>query len=279
MTSQGKARTLYVSDLNRTLLRSDGTLSGESARLINAALDDGVLFTYATARSFSSSRRVTEPLRLVLLLITYGGTITTDPHTGAPVDVRLLAQHLIRATIASCANHPTSEPLLHTFEQGRDWLRWRPDRETAGISAFLKLRAGDPRLRPITRADPIDFAAVLYVAILAPVVDLVELRTELRPTLDECADFLSEDPSTPGFHWLEFHSPEGTKARAIQRLMAALDVDRLVVFGDGPNDAPMFDIADESYAVANAIPELKAIATAVLDTNDQDAVARWIGAR
>ena len=278
MTSQGTARTLYVSDLDRTLLRSDGTLSAESARLINAALDDGVLFTYATARSFSSSRRVTETLRLVLPLITYGGTITTDPHTGTPVDVRLLAQDLITATIGSCANHPTSEPLLHTFEQGRDWLRWRPDRETAGITAFLNLRAGDPRLRPITRADPIDLAAVFYVAILAPGADLAELRIDLRPTLDQCADFLTEDPSTPGFHWLEFHSPEGTKARAIQRLMAALNVDRLVVFGDGPNDAPMFDIADESYAVANAIPELKAIATAVLDTNDQDAVARWVGA-
>jgi hydroxymethylpyrimidine pyrophosphatase-like HAD family hydrolase len=279
MTSPGKDRTLYVSDLDRTLLRSDGTLSTESARLINAALEDGVLFTYATARSFSSSRRATESLRLVLPLITYGGTITTDPHTGAPADIQLLEQALITATIASCENRPTTQPLLHTFEQGSDWLRWRPERQTAGISAFLNLRAGDPRLRPITRADPIDLAAVFYVAILAPIAELMDVRTDLRPTLDQCADFLTEDPSTPGFHWLEFHSPEGTKARAIQRLMATLGVDRLVVFGDGPNDAPMFDIADESYAVANAIPELKAIATAVLDTNDQDAVARWIDAR
>jgi hydroxymethylpyrimidine pyrophosphatase-like HAD family hydrolase len=38
----------------------------------------------------------------------------------------------------------------------------------------------------------------------------------------------------------------------------------------------MFEIADESYAVANAIPALKAIATGVIDSNDQDAVAHWI---
>lgn len=94
--------------------------------------------------------------------------------------------------------------------------------------------------------------------------------------LVECADFLTEDPSTPGLPWLEFHSPEGTKAKAIQRLISGLNVDRLVVFGDGPNDLPMFEIANESYAVANAIPALKAIATGVIGSNDQDAVAHWI---
>jgi Cof subfamily protein (haloacid dehalogenase superfamily) len=276
MTSRGSQRTLYVSDLDRTLLHSDSTVGTNTVRLINAAIDDGVLFTYATARSFSSSRRVTEPLRLVLPLITYGGTITADPHTGVPAGVHLLGQDIIETTIATCTNHPNAEPLLHTFEDGRDWLRWRPDRQTPGVSAFLNARKGDPRLRPITRTDPIDFDAVFYIAILATAADLKDLRTDLQPTLDLCADFLTEDPSTPGLTWLEFHSPEGTKARAIQRLMTTLGADRLVVFGDGPNDVPMFEIADESYAVANAIPALKAIATGVIDSNDQDAVAHWI---
>lgn len=276
MTSRGGKRTLYVSDLDRTLLHSDSTLGADSVRLINLAIDGGMLFTYATARSFSSSRRVTEALRLVLPLITYGGTITADPHTGAPSSVHLLGRDIIETTIATCANHPNAEPLLLTFEDGRDWLRWRSDRETPGVSAFVNARTGDARLRPITRTDPVDFAAVFYVTILAPAADLKDLRTDLQPTLDLCANFLTEDPSTPGLPWLEFHSPEGTKAKAIQRLRTALGADRLVVFGDGPNDLPMFEIADESYAVANAIPAVKAIATGVIGSNDQDAVAHRI---
>jgi hydroxymethylpyrimidine pyrophosphatase-like HAD family hydrolase len=38
----------------------------------------------------------------------------------------------------------------------------------------------------------------------------------------------------------------------------------------------MFEIADEGYAVQNADPALKAIATAIIDSNEQDGVARWL---
>lgn len=40
----------------------------------------------------------------------------------------------------------------------------------------------------------------------------------------------------------------------------------------------MFDMADEAYAVANAVPELKARATAVIGGNNEDGVARWLEA-
>ena len=38
----------------------------------------------------------------------------------------------------------------------------------------------------------------------------------------------------------------------------------------------MFEIADECYAVGNAVESLKQIATAVIDTNDRDGVAKWL---
>ncbi|MCM1416322.1 MAG: HAD family hydrolase, partial [bacterium] len=42
------------------------------------------------------------------------------------------------------------------------------------------------------------------------------------------------------------------------------------------NDIPMFEISDECYAVANAAPELKALATDVIASNDEDGVAKWL---
>ena len=48
------------------------------------------------------------------------------------------------------------------------------------------------------------------------------------------------------------------------------------IIGDGKNDISMFLAADECYAMGNAVPELKAIATAVIDTNNNDGVARWL---
>ena len=55
-----------------------------------------------------------------------------------------------------------------------------------------------------------------------------------------------------------------------------LGCDKLVVFGDNINDIPMFEVADECYATENAVPELKAIATGIISTNDDDGVAHWI---
>ena len=67
-----------------------------------------------------------------------------------------------------------------------------------------------------------------------------------------------------------------SKSHAAAQLKAQLGCDRLVVFGDGKNDIDMFQIADESYAVENAAPELKAVATGVIGSNNDDAVAKWL---
>ena len=67
-----------------------------------------------------------------------------------------------------------------------------------------------------------------------------------------------------------------TKANAILQLKEILGCDKVVCFGDAENDIPMFQIADECYAVANAVPELKAIATGVIGSNAEDGVAKWL---
>ena len=67
-----------------------------------------------------------------------------------------------------------------------------------------------------------------------------------------------------------------SKSNAIRQLKGLLGCDKLVVFGDGKNDIDMFELADESYAVENAVPELKEVATGVIGCNDEDGVAHWL---
>lgn len=272
------SRTLYVSDLDGTLLGSDGTVSARSAELLNEVIAGGGLVTYATARSFSSSRKATEGARFALPVITYGGTMRVDPDTGERSEVRLLAAATVGRALAASERHDGVQLILHTLEDGDDWIRWNPDHVTPGTARFVAHRAGDRRLRPITLDDPVDVASVFYVVSLAPPAELIAYRAHLTPDLGEIAHFLSKDAHTPGLDWFEFHSIDGTKAAAISRLAANLDADRLVVFGDNHNDVPMFELADEAYAVANAVPELTTIATGVLSAHDSDAVAEWIAA-
>lgn len=76
--------------------------------------------------------------------------------------------------------------------------------------------------------------------------------------------------------WLEIMPKSTSKSNAIKQLKTLLGCDKLIVFGDGKNDIDMFEIADESYAVQNAHDELKKKATAIIPSNDEDGVAKWI---
>ena len=79
-----------------------------------------------------------------------------------------------------------------------------------------------------------------------------------------------------GERWFEILPPRATKANAIARLKELLGCDRVVCFGDAENDISMFGIADECYAMANAVDELKAIATDVIGSHEEDGVARFL---
>lgn len=67
-----------------------------------------------------------------------------------------------------------------------------------------------------------------------------------------------------------------TKAEAILKLKELWGCDKVISFGDAINDIPMFQVSDECYAVANAVLELKKIATGVIGSNDEDGVSQWL---
>ena len=69
---------------------------------------------------------------------------------------------------------------------------------------------------------------------------------------------------------------KATKTEAIRKLNELQGCSHVVSFGDAVNDIPMFEISDECYAVDNAVEELKAIADGVIESNEEDGVAKWL---
>ena len=51
-------KTLYISDLDGTLLRSSETTSDYTNKTINRLTEQGMIFSYATARSFVTAKKV-----------------------------------------------------------------------------------------------------------------------------------------------------------------------------------------------------------------------------
>ena len=50
----------------------------------------------------------------------------------------------------------------------------------------------------------------------------------------------------------------------------------LAAFGDDSNDIEMLRECGAGVAVSNAIGEVRAIASRICDTNDNDGVAKWL---
>ena len=270
--------TLYVSDLDGTLLGPDAAVSARTVEVVGEFVAAGGLFTYATARSFISASKVTAGLRLELPVITYGGAIIVDPRSGQPRPPVLLPAAVVVAVQAESLVPDAVQPILFARHGGRERLCWLAGRATPAVEGFLARRRGDPRLMPLTSWDEIDPGSVFYLSVLGERAPVAALRERLTPVLVGCHVVFGEDVYVPGEYWLELSAAAATKARAIEAVRAEVGADRLVCFGDNQNDLSMFAIADESLAVANAVPDVLAAATGVIGSNAESGVAEWLSA-
>jgi len=77
---------------------------------------------------------------------------------------------------------------------------------------------------------------------------------------------------------LELSAPGITKASGLARMAEHFGVDAadVVAFGDAPNDIPMLEWAGTGYAVANAHTDVKAAATHLTASVDDDGVAQVV---
>ena len=266
-----KKRTLYVSDLDGTLLQSDQTVSTFTAKTINGLIQNGLLFSYATARSYATASKVTAGLRLRIPVIVFNGTFVIDTDTQSRLISHLFTQEET-AIIQSVLSAHRITPIVNAFFDNREKFSYVQGKENPGILDFLEQRKHDPRKNPITDIRQLYRGEVFHIA-------CIDEEEKLRPAYEH---FKNDFPCVlyrdiyGDKTWLEIHPKGATKASAILALKDMLICDRVICFGDGKNDIPMFRIADECYATANAEPELKKIANAVIDGNNADGVAKWL---
>lgn len=69
-----------------------------------------------------------------------------------------------------------------------------------------------------------------------------------------------------------------TKGQALIDFCAEKDIDlqETICFGDSGNDIAMFEVAPVAYAVDNAIPQIKELATGIIDSVEDDGVAKFL---
>lgn len=267
-------KTLYVSDLDGTLLRGDATLGARTMAVINALSARGLPFTYATARSLTSARAATRGLAVHLPAVVYNGCMLVQPDTGERLAFDGFTQEEARFAAETIRAHGIW-PLVYAHAEGRERVSWVPEHENDGMRRYLSLRRGDPRMYPAADDRLFDGEPFYYTCIgrreeLLPLYDDVRADGRFRCTLQQ-------ELYRPEY-WCELMPARASKAAGIARLKALLGFERVVSFGDAVNDIPMFEASDECYAVENAAPELIARATGVIADCEHDGVAEWLAA-
>jgi len=262
--------TLYVSDLDGTLLRSNEATSEYTNQVINSLVDKGMIFSYATARSLITAKKVTKGIEAKIPLIVYNGAFVIDNITED-----ILIANYFDESVHSVLEDLFSNsvyPIVYAYINGKERFSVVREMCTKGMNVFLESRKGDIRTNAVNALSKLKEGDIFYIT-------CIDEPEKLKPLYDKYKDkyhCVYQTDIYTNEQWLEIMPLEASKSNAIKQLRTMLDCEKLIVFGDGKNDIDMFQMADESYAVANAHEELKKLATDVILSNDDDGVARWL---
>lgn len=266
-------KTLYVSDLDGTLMHKDLKISDFSVKTINALVGKGVAFTYATARSISSAGTITKDLNLKLPVITRNGAVLADNNTGKIIEKALFTEKEVEMLKDMLPELPKTGFVSCYF--GDDMKKvFAGSLHTAELQGYLDYYKDDPSVVTVSDLSEMFMGNPGYVTIIGDKDEIEPLYIRTREYNGwEC---LFQKDVYRDEYWLEIAPRNSTKAKSILKLKEEYGFDKLVVFGDSVNDIPMFKIADEAYAVSNAVDELKALATDIIGNNEEDAVAVYL---
>jgi Cof subfamily protein (haloacid dehalogenase superfamily) len=252
---------LFATDLDGTLLHTDGTVT-ERTRAVLAALDElGVPVVFTTGRPIRWMETLWDEVGGHGLAICSNGGIVYD---------------VARRAVRTARTIPTDVLL----EVGAAIRREIPGSTFAleKTTGFAREHDFMPRLQ--VHLDPAVPSGPLEVIADDTVVKLLVRHEELGPEdyWRRVAELVGEQVVTT---WssvgtlVEISAAGVTKASTLATLAAELGAgpDEVIAFGDMPNDLPLLEWAGTSYAMANAHPTVLALADHTAPHNDDDGVA------
>ena len=250
---------LVATDLDGTLLHSDGTVSPRTRRVLAALEERGVGVVVVTGRPVRWMDHLWEHVGDHGLAVCSNGAIVYDVREHRvresrtiPVEVALEVARVLRAEVPGT---------VFALESTTGFAR-EPD--------FV------PRVPP---ADDVPVGPLEEI-LDAGTVKLLARHEELEPEpfwveVDQCIGHLVTTTWSSTGALVEISGPGVTKASTLELLCEELGVtaEEVVAFGDMPNDLPMLAWAGMSFAMADAHPTVVDLADHVAPAHDDDGVA------
>ena len=262
MTAQHDIR-LFLADVDGALVTKDKVLT-ESAKAAVRELDQaGIAFAFTSGRPPRGMSMLIKPLALRTAIAGFNGGVLVNP------DLSVIESH----TLDPAAAKQTVKLML---DQGLDawvyteteWLirdKDAPPRETWTVKFDAKVVAS------FTDAH---LAHAVKIVGISDDLDLVAAcEKAARKTLGEKASAARSQP-----YYLDVTHPQANKGTVVETLSRLLNIPpaQIATMGDMPNDVLMFRKSGFSIAMGNASDEVKAQASAVTDSNENEGFAKAV---
>jgi Cof subfamily protein (haloacid dehalogenase superfamily) len=249
---------LVATDLDGTLLRTDGTVSPRTREVLGELDTAGVPVVFVTGRPLRWMEELWGSVGAHGLAIVANGAVVYDVTARQVRDVSGITREaglaLAGAISSELAGTAFAIETVDGLRLGEGFAGRRPAPEETPRGALEDMWDRD----------------AVKVLVRHPTATFEELREAVAAAVGDLAT-----PSWSMEGLVEISAARITKAATLERVSADLGVGAsdVVAFGDMPNDLAMLTWAGTSYAMENAHPSVIEAADHVAPANDHDGVA------
>jgi Cof subfamily protein (haloacid dehalogenase superfamily) len=259
---------LIASDVDGTLVDDNEHISANTRAVIRAAVAAGARFVLVTGRPPRWVRSVVDALGFAPMAVCANGAVIYDPATDRVLSARTLTANTLAELaevitrvipgaglaverIGVGAHDAATPQFVSTPGYEHAWLN--PDNTEVSTQDLLSAPAVKLLIRRVGASS-------------------AEMVTALAPHIGAVGD-ITYSTNNGLIEVVPAGITKATGIEEIARPLGIVDAD-VVAFGDMPNDAPMLLRAGHGVAMANAHPDVLAVADEVTTANTDDGVAR-----
>ena len=256
--------SLVLADVDGTLVTKEKLLTERAIRAVNALRERGILFAITSGRPPKGMNMVIEPLGIDTPIAGFNGGLFVNPDLSI-IEAKTLSRETADKTVQILRDHKVDVWVY----SGEDWLV--PDDQGPHVAREQWTVKFPPKVAH-------DFGKALDSAVkIVGVSDDLELMKKVEKDVQEAlGDAASAARSQP--YYLDVTHPQANKGGVVTSLekMLGVKASEIATFGDQPNDVLMFKKSGISIAMGQSSDEVKAAATYVSDSSEDEGFAKGI---
>lgn len=268
-------KRLFVSDLDGTLLNKAAQLNDDTVEIINRCIDNGMDFTISTARTPATALKIIKPLNIKLPVTFMNGVLMYDMSTGHYIKESYMEELVVMVLLGLIKLRGLS-CFLYSLKDD-EFVAYYDSVESTSLNYFRneRIMKYDKKFNEVEDLSLIAGDNIIYCVLRETKDKLEGLRRELTVVKGVKTEFYP-DVYNREYYMLEIYSEDASKKEAIEFIKQRGGYDSVTGFGDNLNDRTLYEACDYFYAVRNAHPEIQNMATAVIPSNEENGVARYL---